>query len=487
MILIYHILVSIGFVLVLPVLPVLWLVSKKRRANLLQRMGMFTGLRNKGFLKPVWIHALSVGEVQSALPLVIGIRNRFAETPIVFTASTRTGLDTARALFCRPENPLVARIAYFPFDLPWAVARIRRLISPSLVCLVETDLWPGFVHAMARKQIPVVLVNARLSARSFKGYRRLGPLAGLFFSKLTHVLAQTRQDLERFNALGVSGDCLTLAGNIKFDQPPRQVDPAEQAALRHWFGLSGDDRLWLAGSTHTGEERLVFSVFQQVRYHVPGLKLIIAPRDPGRCRQVAKELAKQGCSPVFLSQTRDWLNYPTGSGPAHPTGSGPAHPAGRGPDHPAGPGQDLPTGPGPESQKNPSAEDVPETGPVMLLDCLGVLASAYAVCDAAFVGGSLVPCGGHNPLEPAMFKKPVVFGPHMDDFSEIAALLLARNGAWQVMDENSLALALKTLLTSPDHALGMGARGFAVFKENAGAVDRTLDCLAGLGLGGGHV
>jgi 3-deoxy-D-manno-octulosonic-acid transferase len=479
MILFYHILVSIGFVLVLPVLPVVWLVSKKRRANLLQRMGMFTGIKKTGFRKPVWIHALSVGEVQSALPLVIGIRNRCPETPIVFTAATRTGLDTARALFCRPENPLVARIAYFPFDLPWAVARIRRLISPGLVCLVETDLWPGFVHAMARKQIPVVLVNARLSARSFKGYRRLGPLAGLFFSKLTHVLAQTRQDLERFNALGVSGDCLTLAGNIKFDQPLRQVDPAEQAALRHWFGLSGDDRLWLAGSTHTGEERLVFSVFQQVRNHVPGLKLIIAPRDPGRCRQVAKELAKQGGSPVFLSQIRDRLNDPTGSGQDHPGGPGQ--------DHPTGPGQNPPAGPGPASQNNPSAEDVPETGPVMLLDCLGVLASAYAVCDVAFVGGSLVPCGGHNPLEPAMFKKPMVLGPHMDDFSEIAALLLARNAACQATDANSLALALKTLLTRPDHALGMGARAFSVFKANAGAVDRTLDCLAGLGLGDGHV
>jgi 3-deoxy-D-manno-octulosonic-acid transferase len=463
MMLFYHILLSMGFILVLPVLPAVWLLSKNRRANLLQRMGMFTGIIKKGFRKPVWVHALSVGEVQSSLPLISGIRKRFPETQIILTASTRTGFDTARALFFRPENPLVSRIAYFPFDLPWAVARIRRLISPSLVCLVETDLWPGFVHAMVRKQIPVVLVNARLSSRSFQRYRRLGPLAGLFFSKLTHVLAQTRLDMERFNALGVSGSRLTLAGNIKFDQPLRQVGPSERAAFRHWFGLSGDDRLWLAGSTHQGEERLVFSAFQKVRCQVPGLKLIIAPRDPGRCRQVAKELAKLGCSTVYLSQTRDRQNDPTGPRSHHPMD------------------------PGPENGKHSPAGDGPETGPVMLLDCLGVLASAYAVCDVAFVGGSLVSCGGHNPLEAAMFKKPVVFGPHMDDFSEITALLVARNAACQATDADSLALALENLLTCPDHASDMGARAFTVFKENAGAVDITLDCLAGLGLGEGHV
>ena len=290
-----------------------------------------------------------------------------------------------------------------------------------------------------------------------------GPWPGCFFSTLTHVLAQTRQDMERFNALGVPGSRLTLAGNIKFDQPLRKVDPPEQAAFRRWFGLSVDDRLWLAGSTHAGDERFLFSVFQQVRCRVPGLKLIIAPRDPGRCRQVAKELAKQGCSPVFLSQTRDR------------------------PDDPTGPRPDHPMGPGPASGGDPSAGGVPENGPVMLLDCLGVLSSAYTVCDVAFVGGSLVPCGGHNPLEPAMFKKPVVFGPHMDDFSEIADLLLVRNAACQATDADSLARALENLLTCPESASDMGARAFTVFKENAGAMDRTLDCLAGLGLGDGHV
>jgi 3-deoxy-D-manno-octulosonic-acid transferase len=463
MILFYHILVSLGFMLVLPALPFMCLVSKKRRANLLQRMGMFTGIKKTGSRKPVWIHALSVGEVQSSLPLVTGIRKRSPDTQIIFTASTRTGFDTAQALFCRPEDPLVSRVAYFPFDLPWAVARIGRLIGPRLVCLVETDLWPGFLDAMARKQIPVVLVNARLSARSFQGYRRLGRLAGLFFSTLTHVLAQTPRDVERFTALGVSGSRLTLAGNIKFDQPFRQVGPSEQAAFRHWFGLSGDDRLWLAGSTHQGEERLVFSAFQQVRCHVPGLKLIIAPRDPGRCPQVAKTLAKQGCSPVCLSQTRFRPGDPTD------------------------PRSDHPMNPGPKYGRNPSAGDVPETGPVMLLDCLGVLASAYAVCDVAYVGGSLVSCGGHNPLEPAMFKKPVVFGPYMDDFSEIAAQLLARNAACQATDGDSLARVMENLLTCPDQASDMGARAFTVFRENAGAVGRTLDCLSGLGLEDGHV
>ncbi|MCF8090998.1 MAG: 3-deoxy-D-manno-octulosonic acid transferase [Desulfotignum sp.] len=431
MILFYHILVFLGFILVLPMLPFVWLISEKRRANLLQRMGIHTGIKRKrGSQKRIWIHALSVGEVKSSLPLVTGVKNRYPKTEIIFTASTRTGFDTAQTLFCGSAPPLVSQIAYFPFDLPWAVAKIRRLIEPDLVCLVETDLWPGFLHSMVENNIPVVLANARLSKKSFNRYRRLGPLAALFFSGLTHVLVQTRQDLERFNALGVQKDRLILAGNIKFDQPLKQVDKKQQASLKHWFKIFENDRLWLAGSTHPEEEIMLLSVFRKVRQKVPGLKLMIAPRDPARCRHVAKELAGLGCSATLLSQTRNH----------------------------------------------------PENAQVMLMDCLGVLATAYAVCDAAFIGGSLVPCGGHNPLEPAMFKKPVLFGPHMDDFSGVVSLLLAHNAACRITNEDTLARALENLLTRPDQATDMGNRAFAVFEQNAGAVNRTLERLAHPGL-----
>jgi 3-deoxy-D-manno-octulosonic-acid transferase len=436
MMLFYHTLVSVGCILVLPVLPVVWLMSKKRRANLLQRMGIKTGIKRKtGSQQRVWIHALSVGEVRSALPLITGVKNRYPDMQIIFTASTRTGFNTARALFHNSENPLVCQIAYFPFDLPWAVARITRLIAPDLVCLVETDLWPGFLDAMVKKDIPVVLVNTRLSVRSFHRYRLLGPLTTLFFSKLAHVLVQTRQDMDRFNALGVPKERLTLAGNIKFDQPLLVVTKEQKKAFRAWFGISGNEKLLLAGSTHPGEEIMLLSVFQQVRQKVPGLKLMIAPRDPARCRQVAKELAEHGCAPVFLSQTRTR----------------------------------------------------PENAQVMLMDCLGVLTPAYSVCDAAFIGGSLVPCGGHNPLEPAMFKKPVLFGPHMDDFSGVVDLLLAHNAACQVMDQGGLSRAVERLLIRPALAADMGNLAFTVFQQNAGAVDRTLDTLAGLGLVDTHV
>jgi 3-deoxy-D-manno-octulosonic-acid transferase len=428
----YYILITAGFILVLPVLPFLWLFSGKRRANLVQRLGWCTGIKQRtGPRKPVWIHALSVGEVQSALPLVTAVHAHFPQTPIVFTASTRTGYDTARALFYRADPPLVSQLAYFPFDLPWAVARVRRRIDPAWVCLVETDLWPGFLHAMERKNIPVVLVNARLSRRAFDGYRRLGPATAPFFSGLTHVLVQTRRDLERFNALGVPESRLAVAGNIKFDQPLKTLNNTERSALEKWFHITESHRLWIAGSTHPGEESLLWEVFQQVRKRVPGLKLLLAPRDPARCSRVAEEISKKGGSPVLLSTTRKQ----------------------------------------------------PEDADVMLLDCLGLLAKVYAVCDVAFIGGSLVPCGGHNPLEPAMFEKPVLFGPHMEDFTEVADLLTARKGAVQVADAGSLARHLTDLLTRPDRAAEMGHNAFAVFQENAGAVARTLAVLSPLEIG----
>ncbi|MDT8379727.1 MAG: 3-deoxy-D-manno-octulosonic acid transferase [Desulfotignum sp.] len=432
----YYVLVSVGFILVLPWVPFIWLLSGKRRANLLQRLGWCTGIKKTpGPRQPVWIHALSVGEVISAVPLVLAVSRQFPETPVVFTASTRTGYDTARRLFCRTDSPLVSQIAYFPFDLPWAVARVRHQIDPAWVCLVETDLWPGFLHAMARKKIPVVLVNARLSDRSFRGYRRLGPARALFFSQLTHVGVQTRQDLSRFKALGIPESRLTLAGNIKFDQPLETLTDTERNTLEKWFHITDSDRVWMAGSTHPGEERLLWRVFQQVREQVPGLKLIIAPRDPARCRQVAREISQNGGESVFLS----------------------------------------------------AVQNQPQDAPVMLLDCLGVLAKAYAVCDVAFIGGSLVPCGGHNPLEPAMFRKPVLFGPHMEDFAEVADLLLARAGACKVTDAGSLSRHLKDLLTCPERAADMGQQALTVYRENTGAVDRTLALLTRLQLRNRHV
>lgn len=428
----YHILITALFILALPLLPFVWLVSKKRRANLVQRLGWGTGIKQwTGPGKPVWIHALSVGEVKSALPLVMAVHVHFPQTPIVFTVSTRTGYDTARTLLCRTQSPLVSQLAYFPFDLPWAVARVRRRIDPAWVCVVETDLWPGFLHAMAQKNIPVILVNARLSRRAFDGYRRLGPATPLFFSKLTRVLVQTRRDMERFNALGVPASRLAVAGNIKFDQPMNILDEAERTAFVKWFHLTDTHRLWIAGSTHPGEESLLWDVFQQVRKQVPGLKLLLAPRDPARCARVADEISKKGGRPVLLSTTRNQ----------------------------------------------------PKDADVMLLDCLGVLANAYAVCDVAFIGGSLVPCGGHNPLEPAMFEKPVLFGAHMEDFAEVADLLTARQGAVQVEDAGSLTRHLTDLLTRPDRAAEMGYNASAVFQENAGAVARTLAVLSQIGIG----
>lgn len=443
MILFYHLLVTLGFCLVLPFLPIVYLASEKRRANLLPRLGIRTGFsRPDAGRKRIWVHALSVGEVRSALPLVSGLRQRYPDHELVFTASTRTGYDTARDLYAGRPSPLVDQTGYFPFDLPWAVARVIGLVRPDLVCLVETDLWPGFLSAASRRKIPVILANARLSRRSFNGYRRLGPGCGLFFSGLNQVMAQTPLDADRFEKLGVPKYRISIPGNIKFDQPRIRMDADGEAAMRKTLGLLPGHRVLVAGSTHDGEEEMILAAFNRVRQQIPELRLVLAPRDPARSGRVEKLAVGCQCDPVRMSRL------------------------GERPDTRSTTRQEV------------RPEPRPQTGDVVIIDRLGVLARAYAVGDVAFIGGSLVPLGGHNPLEPAMFAKPVLFGPHMTDCFLVAEMMTRENAAFEVDTADALAGRLERLLADPDLARDMGHRALDVFNRNAGAVARTLDRLA---------
>jgi len=427
MILFYHIITLGAFFLCLPFLPLVWLFSAKRRANLLQRLGLFTGIPEKNGNTPrIWVHALSVGEVNSSLSLVTALKEKYPAHHIVFTASTRTGFERALDLMPpgRPGSPVTAA-GYFPFDLWFAVMRVVSRISPDIVCLVETDLWPGFLSVMHQRRIPVVLVNARLSPRSLRGYRNMGPLADLFFSKLSCVMAQTRQDASGFEQLGVAGNRVRVTGNIKFDQPCPGLSGEEISELVRDMGFYPDDRIWVAGSTHSGEESMVVRAFIRARQADPALKLVIAPRDPGRCNALRKELPLAGfrvacyLDPMESKQGAD----------------------------------------------------------IMFLDTIGVLARAYAVCMFAFVGGSLVARGGHNLLEPAMFGKPVIFGPHMTDFREMARLFIRGKGGIRVDDENALADELEKMLADPGHCTRTGQNARQIFKDNAGALDACLSCM----------
>ncbi|WP_022664381.1 3-deoxy-D-manno-octulosonic acid transferase [Desulfospira joergensenii] len=437
--LVYHTILTLGFILVLPFLPLVWLFSTKRRANLIQRLGFNTGLKKKAArTRRIWIHALSVGEVRSALPLVQALADSVPgkgslPPEIIFTASTKTGFETACSLFCSGKKTLVSRMGYFPFDLWFSILRVARIIEPDLVCLVETDYWPGFLNTMKRKKIPVLLVNARMSLSSLKGYARLGPLADLFFSSFSHVMAQTSLDRERFRSLGIPEDRITVVGNIKFDQRSLDMGEEKTARLKSRLGMGKEDSIFIAGSTHEGEETMILTAFGRLREKIPKLKLILAPRDPGRCKKLIDQIRKkEEFQPVFWSACQD------GAG----TGS-----------------------------SDSCSHDL------ILMDVMGILASSYAICDIAFIGGSLVKFGGHNPLEPAMFGKPVLFGPHMADFLEVAALLKQGRGAVEVCDAEDLAAALENILTHPELAGEMGRSNLRIFRENSGAVDRTIQIM----------
>ena len=425
MIILYHILTSILLIAALPFLPLVWLASEKRRANLLQRLGLFTGIPGpESGERRIWVHALSVGEVNSAIPFVRHLKKANPGLNIVMTASTWTGYDTARRhLKPGSAGSPVDALGYFPFDVWICVMAVWSKIRPDLVCLVETDLWPGFLSMMKRKDIPVVLINARLSPRSLNGYRRLGRFSALFFSGLSHIMAQTGDDAEGFRQLGVSDQRISVSGNMKFDQPVPSITPETQRDLKRKFGIRPGQQAWIAGSTHDGEETMVAEAFLRLRQSRPDLKLIVAPRDPGRSRALVDSLSVSGCTPACLS--------------------------------------------------DPDADR--QNADIVFIDSLGELATAYAVCDLAFIGGSLVEQGGHNPLEPAMFGTPVMFGPHMTDFREVESLLLAAGGAVSVTDSDSMGETVSSLLKEDGRRRAAGDAAQKVFQDNAGAMERIIE------------
>lgn len=390
----------------------------------MQRLGLFTRFPKKeANTRRIWVHALSVGEVNSSLPLVSALKKNYPAHDIVFTASTKTGFERALDLMPpgRADSPVTA-VGYFPFDIWFAVIRVVLRISPDIVCLVETDLWPGFLSVMHQRRIPVILVNARLSPRSLKGYRCMGPLSNLFFSTLSCVMAQTRQDALGFEQLGVAGNRIEVTGNIKFDQPCPKLSREEISSLVRDLGFHTGDRIMMAGSTHPGEEPMVVRAFIQARQTDPALKLVIAPRDPGRCTALLRELPLAG---FRVACYLDPLESKHGAD-------------------------------------------------IMFLNTIGILAKAYALCTFAFVGGSLVAQGGHNLLEPAMFGKPVFFGPHMTDFHDMAQLFVQGEGGIQVEDEKALAVELEKMLDNPDYCIRTGHNARQIFKDNAGAINACL-------------
>ena len=362
----------------------------------------------------IWVHAVSVGEAIAAAPMVRELMRRYPQLPVTVTCITPTGSEQIRKLFAGQVGH-----AYLPYDLPWLQRRFIRRLQPKLAIVMETELWPNLVAEARHAAVPVVLANARLSERSARGYQRVAWLVRPMFAALDWVAVQTQAEAVRFADLGVRKEAMSVTGSIKFDLQP---DAALQQVARELRGQWGERPVWIAASTHAGEDEQVLAAHRQLIAHLPDALLLLVPRHPERFAAVARMVRETGFALAQRSQGQQ---------------------------------------PGPAEQ-------------VMLLDSMGELMQFYACADVAFVGGSLVPNGGHNYLEPAALGLPVISGPHRFNFAEISQLLEGAGALVQVDSAEALAQQVQDWLAAPEQAQRVGAAGQAVVKANQGALDRLL-------------
>ncbi len=402
-----------------PVFIILILLTPKYRKGIPARLGI--GLRQQlsptlPDQKTVWIHALSVGEVSSAHPLVAGLRKEFPHLRIIFSASTRTGLRVAGNLL----GPLVDSVIPSPLDIGPTVRSYIRLIQPNLFILVETDFWPNLLHSLQQKKVPTILVNGRISQKSFSSYTRFAFFFRPLFQSFAHLCMQTDKDRRNMAHFGVKADSLHCPGNLKYDSFSHISQPNLQGLSQY---IPRSSRVILAGSTHKGEEDIILAVYREMKKMHTDLFLIIAPRDPQRRAEIGQLASAHGLS---------W-NY--------------------------------------RSEQQAGHTDI------LILDTMGELPGLYTLAHVAFVGGSLVRQGGHNPIEPASAGVPVLFGRHMEDFAEVSRDLLQAGGAIEVSDRPSLQQALTGLLASEEQRNKIGDQARAYISNQSGVVNRHLEII----------
>jgi 3-deoxy-D-manno-octulosonic-acid transferase len=399
--------------------------THKYREGMVERLGGTGGIKRLIAGNPkrpvIWLHAVSVGEVLAVSRLIGELEKAFPQALLLISTTTRTGQDLARQRFGAD------RVFYCPLDVPWAVRACLNSLRPELLILAETEFWPNILSGCYRRNIPVAVVNARISDRSWPRYRALKSLWRPILRQLSTVLAQSETDAERLCAIGCMPDHVSVAGNLKFDVRAA----AEADATRLLKSLAHDLRFVIAGSTLEGEEAALIQVWPQLLAAEPKLALVLAPRHPERFASVATLLDQSGIS---------WTRRSTW-------------------------------------QSSPPAQI--DAGQIILLDTIGELASVYSLASVAFVGGSIAPAGGHNPLEPAQFGAPIVMGPHYANFRAITEDLLAAN-ALRIAQPNDLAAVLTDLLRDRVSAEAMGSHARQIFDQQAGATARCVESIRAL-------
>ena len=428
----YSLLLTVGFFALLPRFAVDALRSRKYITGLRERLGHLPAIAFDD--RPViWIHCVSVGETEAARPLVRALFDKFPSYRLVVSTTTVTGQRIAREAFGREA----AATFYFPIDWAWTVRRVLGTLQPAALLIMETELWPNLLRECRARAIPVALVNGRISITSFGRYKLIRPFISRVLGNISLALMQSEQDASRIRELGIPNERVLMTGNVKFDSAEGAIDESSTANIRMRFGFDGTERLIVAASTHPPEEDVVIDAFKQIKSSEPSyrVRLLIAPRHPERFDEVASLLQGSGLK---------W------------------------------------------ARRSDAATLEDRSCDVVLLDTIGELRAVYPLADVAFVGGSIVPHGGHNALEPAARGVCVVTGAHTHNFAAVTKALRDENAIVQLPNGSTsearakLASAFKTLLSNDSQRREMGQRAMQVCNRNRGATERTVQMIAKL-------
>ena len=418
--LVYNVLITLAFLIALPVLPLLLVGGERFRAGFRQRLAWYsTGSAIPPQApRPLWIHAASVGEVTSVRVLTEQLKRRFPERAIIVSTLTHTGNMTAR------QNPAIDRVIYLPLDLWWTVRRALGVFDPAVLIFIETEIWPNLLRQAYRRGLPTILLSGRVSEKGFNNYCRLGWFFRGVFRLLRACGMQSEIDRQRIIRLGAAPNRVSITGNLKHaavlnDGSAAGNDVCEQRPAGSW--------IWVVGSSHRGEEEIVCAAFKALKQRFPQLRMILAPRHPQRFAEVEKLLVASGVSFEKKSSIGTQREF---------------------------------------------------QHDVLLLDTIGDLELFYAEADLAFVGGSLVDAGGHNLLEPARLGKPVLFGPYTSNVKLLARKLQQNGGGFEVRGPEDLVHEITGLLSSPQRRRLAGEKAYEVAATDNAVVDQSLNIVA---------
>ncbi len=420
----YSVLIVTFFVVMSPYLAWQAIRYRKYVRNLRQRLGYLPVSFNLDGDESIWIHAVSVGEVLTARALLPQLRERYPRLRLFLSTTTITGQQIAKN-----NLQYVDEVFYFPFDLGFTVKRTLRLVKPRLFIMMETEIWPNLLRACRREGVKTVLVNGRISSRSYPRYRLARGFFRRVLANVDRFCMQSEESARRIVEIGADPERVVVTGSLKFDSlqiDGPSFDRGRNRVLRY-FRIASARPVIVAASTHRGEEETVLEAYQRIRARVPNVMLIIAPRKPERFAEVEALAKRHGWHVARRTE------LPVDSEPRHD---------------------------------------------VVILDVIGELAQLYQVATAVFVGGSLVDQGGHNIIEPAVFGKPIVFGPYMQNFAEIARAFLENDAAIQIRFARELEHALHALLKDPVRRASLGAAARALVEANRGARAKTMNAIA---------